>query len=416
MTLTVGCCIAVFIMTACTASKPTAQASAPDEHDDRIRGMLIGSLIGDAAGGPVEFVTQDRIKNSNTPFRVWTPGEHLKPDQLDAYGDGLMLMDYSTFRPTSEPYAHWLHNAPPGTVTDDSRHKFILIDMIQQASQRATMHAPHTLTERSLADAYLRWEQQQSGTPTNSLNEEWLREYMKAARWVAGIRENAAPSSRLWGGLSTCAGQMTLPPLAGLFPGDPHAAYSAAYRIAFIDNAEARDLNAAIVAGLARAMTVNNGTTHHSHAWTTIKSAMIETDPWSYNDIPWVERSVPRWIRFAQDAAARSNNEPAQLRQILENELNAETWWEAHTTFAMAWAAMEFCDFHPAASMRLAIELGHDTDSTAQIVGMFMGALHGTDAFAPELIQPVLTRLRAEYGHSPDRWTDTLRHARGRLQ
>ena len=193
-------------------------------------------------------------------------------------------------------------------------------------------------------------------------------------------------------------------------------AYSAAYRVSFIDNAEARDLNASIVAGLAAAMTSDPRDAPATEAWEEVRSEMIATDPWGYGEVPWVERSVARWIRFSEDAAERADHEPSRLRRILEGELGAETWWEAHTTFSMAWSAMVFCDFDPMASMRLAIEMGHDTDSTAQIVGMFMGAMHGPGAFPGEMRDLVSARLEAEYGESVEKWIQTIDAARGRVR
>ncbi|MEM1166204.1 MAG: ADP-ribosylglycohydrolase family protein [Planctomycetota bacterium] len=407
-----GLLMALAMLSGCRTTSAVSDDKAKAVPTDRVRGMLLGSLIGDAAGGPVEFVPDNRIEGAGTWFRVWRGGERLEPSEFAAYGAGLELLDYSVFRPEPEPYAHWVSDAPAGTVTDDSRQKFIVVEMIAHELERAGTRGVATLDEAALARAYLRWERAQAGTPTEALNEEWVREYMKAARWVVGIREDAAPPSRLWGGIPTCAGQMALPPIAGAFPGDPEGAYRASYRAAFIDNAEARDLNAAIVAGLAAALAVDA----EGDPWLRIKAAMIETDPWRYAEVPWVERSVPRWIRFAEDAAVRAQGEPAALKRIIEEELGAETWWEAHTTFTMALCAMEFCGYDPMASMRVAIELGYDTDSTAQMVGMFMGAVYGSPVFPERLREPVEHRLGVEYDESVDAWVRTLEAAAGRVR
>jgi len=104
--------------------------------EEKTRGLLLGTFAGDALGGPVEFAGPERIASLKTPFRVWKPGEKLERSALAEYGRGLMLLPYAPLRSVPEPYAHWLVDAPPGTITDDSRHKLIVLDMLKDALDR----------------------------------------------------------------------------------------------------------------------------------------------------------------------------------------------------------------------------------------------------------------------------------------
>ena len=116
-----------------TAVSQTKTESSSEQQSDRREALILGSLIGDAAGGPVEFVSHPDIAERGQPFRVWNPGERLEPADLDKYGEELALLPYTIFRPAPEPYAHWSADAPAGTLTDDTRQKAITIDLFADA-------------------------------------------------------------------------------------------------------------------------------------------------------------------------------------------------------------------------------------------------------------------------------------------
>lgn len=403
--------LASSVCVACVCGCTTTRPSGHSEYDAKVEGLLLGSMIGDALGGPVEFVDVREFDRPGVPFRYWRSGEGL-PNDLQRYVNETELMPYAVFRPKPEPYAHWYNNAPAGTLTDDSRHKAfaiaLLADWVEQSGSR---RASEVDLARVITKYSQRW---RSDAALGPLAEEWLAEYLVATRWVLGERDtnHALPPSRLWGGLPTCAGQMLLPPIAGIAPGDPEAAYRFTYDVAFIDNGFARDMNAAIVAGLAEALVLD---AQDPEAWSKIKRALRETDPYAYRRVPWVTRSVDRWLDYAIATAATANRQPAALRAALETDFADTTWWEAHVTFAMAFAAMELADYEPIASMRLAVELGRDTDSTAQIVGAFMGALHGPGVFPTRLSDPVRKLVAPELGYSLEECVSTITAARDTL-
>lgn len=395
-------------MTAFVGISATAYASPP-HSEDRALGMLYGSVIGDAAGGPVEFQSAEAMRDADTPVRQWTEDERLETENIAAYGDGLRLVAYAPMRPAAEPYGQWISEAPAGTATDDTRVKLILMRALEQAAEG------EPLTEADLARQFLRhsrpaaWE-----SPGAELASEWLEEIAFAARWELGRRELAVarPPERLWGGIGTVLGQMVMPPIAAVRPGDPEAGYIDAYRLAFFDNADARDLNAACVAGIAAAMSIEPDPNDFMAAWERVERAMRETDPYGYGDVPWVTRSVDLWLRWAEDAVERADRRPAVLRRLIEDELPKRTWWEAHVPFVMAASAIRMTEAHPAAAVRMCLDLGWDTDSTAQLAGAWLGALHGAEVWPAEMRTTVDDRLHEEYGERVGAWAKTLRTLR----
>ena len=397
------------------AAAGTGPAPAADsELDARVEGLLLGSLIGDALGGPVEFQDLNEVARLPTPTKRWLDDEVLDAHGLAAARDRLILRPYAPLRPAPEPYAHWSVNAPPGTVTDDSRHKIVLLDCLRTAQKKGRW----PISARTLAQTYLDWP---AGGPVRQrpdvlkLNEDWLREWHLASRWQLGERkpELALPPERLWSGLPTCCGQMTLPPLAALFPGKPDSAYRAAYSLAYFDNGWGRDLNAALVAGLAEALTVPANLPTPA-AWERIYQAMRGPDPYRYREVPWTHRSVDRWLDLAQSAAREANRHPARLFQRLETEFRQTIKWEAQVPFVVAFAVLALCDHDPLAALQLSIEWGHDTDSYAQLVGAFIGARHGVGLFPERLARPVRERLAADYGQDVREWVTLLQAIRRR--
>lgn len=388
---------------------------APDPSPDleeRIEGLLLGSLIGDALGGPVEFQNLAEVARLSEPPKHWADDELLDAASRVAARDRLVLRPYAPLRPQPEPYAHWRVNAPPGTVTDDSRHKIVLLDCLRAAQTLGQW----PIQARTLAQTYLEWPADgplRQRPEAMKLNADWLREWHFASRWLLGERRagQALPPERLWSGLPTCCGQMTLLPLAGLFPGDPESAYRAAYSLAYFDNGWGRDLNAALVAGLAEALTVP-ANLPASAAWERIYQAMRGTDPFRYGEVPWTHRAVDRWLDLALTSAREADRHPARLFQRLETEFKQTIKWEAQVPFVVTFAVLALCEHEPLAALQLSIEWGHDTDSYAQLVGAFIGARHGVRLFPERLTGPVRERLAEEYGQDVREWGSLLRQIR----
>lgn len=383
-------------------------ASGDDRHRSRVRGMLLGALIGDALGGPVEFQQADDVAKLPQPPKQWKRGEMLSAKELEAAEARLRLRPYAPLRPTPEPYAHWLPNAVAGTVTDDSRHKFVLMNALRKVSGDRSW----PLTSRSLAQAFVDWPAASivaKRPELQQLSTDWLEEFLKAARWELGDHESAQalPPERMWIGLPTCCGQMILPPLAGIYRGEPEAAYRAAYALGFFDNGFGMDLNAGLIAGLAAALALP-APAGKGRDWIPVLEAMRSTDPFEYGKVPWTTRPVDKWLDFTQGAVQRANNEPGALFAELNQTFAQTIKWQAEVPFVIALAALTMCPDHPLAALQLSIEWGHDTDSYAALAGALIGARYGEEIFPEHLKKPVIERLNADYEESIDEWCDVL--------
>lgn len=372
---------------------------------DRVRGLLVGAMIGDALGGPVEFQDPERVRGLPNPPKTWAPGERLNDAACEAALRRLHLRSYQDLRPEPEPFAHWGVNAPPGTVTDDTRHKLVLLRAWRESRRRGRSAA----TVEDLAQAYLDWPgtgKQASRLEWKGLCHDWLREWQLGAAWILGEHDldRALPPERMWGGLPTCCGQMTLPPLAARFPGRPGDAYRAAFELGFFDNGFAKDLNPALIAGLAEALVAPCSVEARHEGWRRILDVMRATDPFRYGAVPWVTRPVERWLGLALEAAREAEGQPALLFKRLEAEFRQTIKWEAQVPFVVAFACLALADYRPLVALQLSIEWGHDTDSYAALVGAFVGALHGASVFRESLCRPVVDCLRKDYGEELEDW------------
>lgn len=379
---------------------PATLSRANERSESRIRGLVLGSFIGDALGGPVEFQSPEAVAALPNPPKRWRAGGRLDKAALEAAASRLKLRSYASLRSEPGSYAHWKKDAPPGTITDDSRHKIVLIDAIRT-------HFP--LTARGLARAYIDWPSRAKlGTNPSvklvELRDDWIEEWQLSARWVIGERDpaKALPPARMWTGLPTCCGQMTLPPLACAYVGNPVKAYRAAYELSWFDNGFGKDLNCALIAGLSEAL---NG--EHPF-WDGIIKAMRDTDPYRYGKVRYTRRPVDKWLDYALGAAKKADRQPAVLFADFEKTFADTIKWEAQVPFAVTFALLEMCPDDPLAALQLSIEWGHDTDSYAALVGAFIGARYGDSIFPKEMKDAVIRRTREDYGEDLEAWVELL--------
>lgn len=378
---------------------------ASSQWQDRCHGMLIGSLIGDAMGGPVEFKSNDELRivlpdlrNCSAEAFHQIAGDHGK-------WNGFQCFSYETLRPEIAPYGPWEMRARPGTVTDDSRHKMILMHCLREATQQTG----RAVRVEDLCHAYVDYFQQERWSPAyRKLAAESFREYQQAARWILDERDLtiALPPSRIWAGISNCSGQMALLPLAAIYSGQPDDAYRATYALGFMDTGQAKDINSAMVSALAAAIVANHADV--ADRWNSVRQAIRNTDPYRYADVPFAKRPATEWLDFALQAVADAEGSPAKLYEILEQQGRAKYFWDAHFTYATTWAFLHFANYDPETAMLVSLAFGHDTDSTAQLVGALCGAVHGTDIFPQQTIQQVDRQLKADYGESVTEWVHVL--------
>ncbi len=118
---------------------------------DRVRGLLLGSMIGDAAGGPVEFKHVSEVRKWLPDARSWPESKKLNDEEIHELSSSLPLLPYKDIRPEPAPYGPWAEDGPPGTITDDSRHKMVLIRALRGLREAGDQQ----LTVKGLAQSYL---------------------------------------------------------------------------------------------------------------------------------------------------------------------------------------------------------------------------------------------------------------------
>jgi len=386
----------------------TIQGAEPDSTGDRPRGLLLGGLIGDALGGPFEFSEASTDQLNLVGARAWSDDRKINDRDLLELASTVPLLGYEDLRPDTSPYGPWRSKAPAGTLTDDSRHKVVLIGAIARAAKQ-----DRPLVAEDIAQAFLDFKP--VVTPEDqdaimALDEEGFREYRYAARWLLGQRDlkQARPVERLWAGISNCSGQMLLPPLAIAYPGDPLAAYKKAFEVDFIDAPGARDIAASIVAGLAAVLNSELDGADPSRRWKTLLTAMRETDPFDFARVPFAGRPLHNWLDKAGELVQRAEGRPKRLYRLLETEGKPVYWWDAHFTLLVPICMLKFCDFNPMAAMHLILDFGHDTDSYAQVLGCMAGAVEGQGVFPVAMADAVVKTLRSDYGEEIDQWMDLL--------
>ena len=105
-------------------------------------------------------------------------------------------------------------------------------------------------------------------------------------------------------------------------PDDPEWCYRKTYELGYFDIGVAKDINSALVAGLARALQPDG-------SWENMEAAMRHVDPYAYNQTLYVNRELTKWLDQAHEFAVRAEGNIARLFTILENELQTTYWWEA---------------------------------------------------------------------------------------
>lgn len=378
--------------------------------DTPIFGMLLGSLIGDAAGGPVEFLPPGSVRHVLADLRSWPKARRIQAEDLQRLESDFQLLSYESLRPDSAPLGPWKQKAQAGTITDDSRFKIILIRAIRESLRRQ-----QNVSKEELARQIISF-QSRSGDldqQLRTLHDEGLREFRYAARWILGERRHdlARPPERQWGGVATCAGQMVLLPIAGLYPGHPEKAYRKTWELDFVDSSFARDFCAALVAGLAMLCAPTTKWESPRSAGNAFLKCVRDTDPYQLSQVPYVGRPMLQWLDLSTDIARRAQGRPAELYRLLETEGEPKYWWDAHFTFLVPLTILQFCEFHCVPAIRMCLDFGHDTDSYAQVAGAIGGAIQGAGVFPEESRRQVAEQLAVDYNEEIADWTQLLKAA-----
>lgn len=405
-------------------SQDVAEDNVPEDNfPDYLQGLILGSLFGDALGGPIEFADAERLEGRQLGIRDWPATRRVTRADFHQWGQSIRLESYATLRPDSAAYGPWAVSAEAGTVTDDSRHKIILLRALRKA---ASKESTRSLREH-IAHEFLDFQPNVSVLPSTQLLklvDEGLREYRYAARWELGERDLsiALPTERLWGGIDNCSGQMMFLPIAGLFPGQPENAYRATYALDWIDSNNARDMCSSLVAGLSALLSSDNAHPRDNaklparERWEVLWTTMRETDPYRFAEVPFAGRPLHRWLDLANEFVVRAEGSPKKLFELLESDGKPTYWWDAHFTLLVPIAMISFCELDSRAAIRLTIEFGHDTDSYLQVLCAMIGAVHGVLVFESDDLVQVTARLRIDYGEDVLEWLSTIRSLANRIQ
>lgn len=376
-------------------------ADATSDHAG-VQGLLIGGLIGDALGGPPEFNTTELVRSRLPATRHWPRDRTITNEDLARLAATLRMYGYERMRPSTAPYGPWVKDGLAGTVTDDSRHKIVLMRAI-----RAALASDEVLSQQMIAKQLIAF-RPHSDRPMQdtSLCEDGLREYRMAARWCLGERDEtkALPVERLWGGIANCSGQMMFPPLAAIYAGDPTSAYRATYALDFIDAPAARDICSALNAGLAAALSPDLQSRPAKERWQACFHAIRHTDPLRLAEVPFAGRPLHRWLDLADQLVQRAAGRPQVLFEGLEHDGRPVYWWDAHFTLLVPLTLLMFCRYNALAALHLTLDFGHDTDSYAQVLGCLVGAVEGVTVFPAPMRAQVAARLSTDYGETVKQW------------
>lgn len=393
----------------------THRHQTPDATD-RVEGLLLGGLVGDALGGPVEFHSDPRSLEL-CQARSWED-QTLTEERLQELASTLVLLPYAGIRDGVAPYGPWQKSAPAGTLTDDSRHKIVLLRAVRRLLNRSARDSDGAgravrLKKTDIARQMIDFQARPAGGDSaqiQQLNAEGFREYRLASRWLLGERDPglALPVERLWGGVNNCSGQMMFPPLAACFPGRPEEAYKTAWDLDFIDAPAARDMLAALVAGLAEILHPRYDMTSPEEKFAALRQTMESTDPYRQSKIPFAGRQLSKWLQTADQLVDRAQGSPRRLFRLLEEDGKPVYWWDAHFTLLVPLTIFRLCRFNPLAALHLTLDFGHDTDSYAQVLGCLAGAIYGASVFPASLQKAVRGTLQSDYEEDVSQWLITL--------
>jgi ADP-ribosylglycohydrolase len=344
----------------CKKSKPTESELPMLNIDkvifqDKIKGLLVGSALGDAMGAPTEMWSREAIRLE--------------------YGH---VVDLDSMVREQSPEGTWKTNLPAGGTTDDTRWKDLGIRYL--LSQKTLELSPtdfcHTILDQQNADIEnFKKINSKEAEPfeENSLKVAWLQEWAKVSRaYLSGsVSIYADALSLFYGGEMVCGGQLYSPILASFYPGNPSKAYSESYKLSLFDIGYARDITASVAAMTASALAANVPTTQ-------LKAA-LKTDPKDYFKSRLVGRSAYRIFRQALYIAdlAKKSKSPIETAYAHLDQAQQDMPFHAGEIYLQVLTAIFYSDFDYSACMEFLINYGRDNDTTAAIAGAILGAYHG---------------------------------------
>lgn len=340
---------------------------SPEELEDKILGMLVGSAIGDAMGAPTEMWSREDIDL-----------QYGFVEQLDS-----MVREVS-------PEGIWIPNLPAGGTTDDTRWKELTVNYLLSQD-------PHSLNSADFAryiwDQYSEYVQELKSikgvNPSEiegaTLKLTWLQEWAKVSQpYIEGNLDGYADSlSRFYGGEMVCAGLLYAPAIGAVFPANPEKAYQEAYKLSIYDIGYARDLTALAAAMTAAGM--RQGATKEDVL------ASLRIDPRGYYESRLVGRTAQRILVEALRIHHQSleldstefrlnpNSEGLKYAFAELDQRQQDMPFHAGEIYLQLLTAMLYADFDFQGTLVFLVNYGRDNDTTAAVAGGILGAFYGFD-------------------------------------
>ena len=351
----------------------------------KIRGCVLGAVLGDAIGGPFEFGPLERVPQKTGG--TWIDGLYPYPA-------------------TTGPHGVW---APPtgglppaGTGTDDTRYNWLFLEL---AIELGRMPSAGDLAARYL---YL-YEHPDAVFPGHAA---WTKEMF--AHWEGACRGYLGQTSALYPGLSPdlllarslglnfpiLSGLITLTSAGLLFPGDPKSAYREAFRAAFFDIGYAREAVALLAAGISMAIAADLTPQ-------AIYERLIDLDPLHLGgpfSAPFVKEHLPHVYPLLTDRGT-----DREFAYALSVAFRAFHTFDPFRTLAIALLAVLAAGSDPMRAILIAAnhvgldEHEHptryeDIDCYAGLAGALGGAIWGAEAFPADALDQVVRSNRLVHG------------------
>ncbi len=323
--------------------------------EDRVAGLIWGSFYGDALGGPYEF----QKKVSRQPI-------------------------FKGYKGSASAFGTWERNAPKGSITDDSRHKMLLINALVEDKE---------VTSSTLANEYIK--EFNKLDKYSELRKLWLKEYVRVATWVSSMKGfDQKPPGAIWSGMATVSGQLTLIPLAVKFKGQSKKAYLKCWELNWLDNGTAKDINCALVAALAHVL-------QEGKKITSFVKSLKQLDPFHFKKVPFVGRPLDHWLQKIEKIVSQSLSSSDLKRRLLKS-LPSYYWWEDYTVLTVTMSYILYFKDKPEKVLKELIKFGKDTDTYAQLAGAILGAIYGKEFFNQDHLNIVKSELIRQHNYDLD--------------
>lgn len=375
----------ILIIQACVSDPPDKKTGpekvtlpiSKEELADKVKGMLVGSAIGDAMGAPTEMWSREAIQL-----------EYGWVENLDS-----MVREVS-------PEGIWKVNLPAGGTTDDTRWKKLIFEFLEEQDKlelnprEFSVHIIREYEQYFQNFKSLKPEETEALEYAN-LQVLWLQEWYKVS---LSVKENDLMAyqealGKFYGGEMVCAGLLYSPAIGLRYPGRPEKAYEQAYRLSLYDIGYAKDISALSAAMTAAAMTAKEDKMF-------LLDVLRSVDPESFFSSRLVGRSSYRALQTALSIAGAANaarsreddlphgapSEAIELAFTLLDEHLQDMPFHAGEIHLQVLTAMLVADFDFLDSLTFLVNYGRDNDTTAAILGAILGAFHGYEKL-PEIMK-----------------------------